>query len=289
MLGLERMLLDRAAPIGSWETVLPVEPDGDWLAAPCSVRDYAQAAHEAVLTGQRLPRERPARIRPGAGMLEEFVRLWDRDDDAVASYAATWGLLGLCEHGRGARHGELPGEPDTAQRCRPASRESILRWRQLSLAASEILTAAAELHQGRKPAFERAYPAHLLHGPDAPRAASVPPPWMAKGLVGAAIGVFLQDGGCSTALRWGLPKNSTAGPQFTVMPHSLLAAVGVQLALAIARTDGLAFCSACGRAYPPKRRPQAGRRNYCPDCGVQAARRDAARDFAARRLEQKGS
>jgi hypothetical protein len=60
-------------------------------------------------------------------------------------------------------------------------------------------------------------------------------------------------------------------------------AVIANVVFAIARTDGLAVCTACGRAYSPlKRRPQSGRRNYCPDC-KNARWRDSKRDQRARK------
>jgi hypothetical protein len=36
--------------------------------------------------------------------------------------------------------------------------------------------------------------------------------------------------------------------------------------LAVARSDGLATCSACGALFAPRRRPNPNRRRFCPEC-----------------------
>jgi hypothetical protein len=61
--------------------------------------------------------------------------------------------------------------------------------------------------------------------------------------------------------------------------------LGVQLLQAIAQASTVAVCSGCGRTYHREgRRPQAGRRNYCPVCrreGVPV--KMAKRDYRKRR------
>jgi hypothetical protein len=62
---------------------------------------------------------------------------------------------------------------------------------------------------------------------------------------------------------------------------SLIGALTVQL-LASAAGSGFSVCSACGKPYVPRRRPAAGRRQYCPSCGRAAALRDAKAAYRAR-------
>jgi len=55
--------------------------------------------------------------------------------------------------------------------------------------------------------------------------------------------------------------------------------LGMQLAFTLAQAE-LTVYSGCGRDYPRTgRRPQAGRLNYCPDCGERTRSRDAQREF----------
>jgi hypothetical protein len=71
-------------------------------------------------------------------------------------------------------------------------------------------------------------------------------------------------------------------PSLALGPTTLHGALVTSLATSIARGE-LAVCTACGRAYTPKRRTSPGRRNYCddPDC-KKARQAHAQRDHAAR-------
>jgi predicted RNA-binding Zn-ribbon protein involved in translation (DUF1610 family) len=57
----------------------------------------------------------------------------------------------------------------------------------------------------------------------------------------------------------------------------LSGALALQLAFAVASSEGVTTCFACGRFYTPSRRPAAGRRSFCPDCGLRAAWRTSKR------------
>lgn len=77
---------------------------------------------------------------------------------------------------------------------------------------------------------------------------------------------------------------------------TLIGALGVQIMLAIGRTDSLAQCTGCGRPYLPLTRegtpyrPSNRRRNYCETCREAGVpQRDAARDYRARKKEKQGS
>jgi predicted RNA-binding Zn-ribbon protein involved in translation (DUF1610 family) len=63
----------------------------------------------------------------------------------------------------------------------------------------------------------------------------------------------------------------------------LLGALALRLMLVVANSEGFALCASCHQSYFPKRRPDPTRRNYCPQCGKQAAWRDAARAVRERR------
>ena len=87
------------------------------------------------------------------------------------------------------------------------------------------------------------------------------------------------------------------GPMGT---YSLFGVLATQLALAVARADGLYFCTGCRLPYIRSRgtrRPKPGNNNYCEACrgtsGKDQARRDARdrlrqRQSEARRLHSKG-
>ena len=63
-----------------------------------------------------------------------------------------------------------------------------------------------------------------------------------------------------------------------------MTALAVRLAFAAAAGKGFWVCSNCGSPYAPPRRPQRGRRNYCPGCQEKGVpKRDAAREYRARK------
>jgi hypothetical protein len=58
----------------------------------------------------------------------------------------------------------------------------------------------------------------------------------------------------------------------------MLAAVGLQLALTLSNSDNLYVCSGCAYPYArpaTKRSPKTGQANFCEDCGLATARRQA--------------
>jgi hypothetical protein len=99
--------------------------------------------------------------------------------------------------------------------------------------------------------------------------------------LGIAISAWLRMAAITIDVRW-LERR----PNVSLIGAPLFGALGVQLMLALTRSDGLAICTSCGEPYVPKRRPSRSRRNYCGSCGRTAAIRDAAREFRRRRLEE---
>ncbi|WP_373068561.1 hypothetical protein [Gemmatimonas sp.] len=68
-------------------------------------------------------------------------------------------------------------------------------------------------------------------------------------------------------------------PHFDMAGGTLFGALGIQVALAVARSEGLAICSECGLVYVPKRRSRGDGPTRCPEkaCRIDAAKRDSAR------------
>jgi hypothetical protein len=56
-----------------------------------------------------------------------------------------------------------------------------------------------------------------------------------------------------------------------------LGTVWLEIAQSLSGTRGLCQCDGCHKFYErKKRRPDPGKRNYCDDCGTNAAKRDSA-------------
>src|SRR5437773_5650623 len=91
-------------PIGARPLAVPhhVLLEGDWLRWWTS--ESAQPLHAFPKGLPANERDRllgkPIAVSPGRGMLENFVRLHRGSDEDIRSFAAKWGPLGICEHGR---------------------------------------------------------------------------------------------------------------------------------------------------------------------------------------------
>lgn len=222
-------------------------------------------------------------------MFDQFLNLSDADSDSIFRYAKRWGPIGFCKHNLPSTHNlgwatenkivgfcDPRGWPD---RCW----ELIFLWRKFSRQARAMLNIGARLREG-KPGVEEDWKLfdrwEYTELGESVWKWRLPPQraflsreintWLLLGDVG--VGLTLRKDDYSFSLQY--------HPQL-----GLFGALACQLALAITRAEGLAICSACGRAYAPPRKPNPDLRNYCRSCGRRAAMRDASRDYR-RRIKQ---
>jgi hypothetical protein len=81
------------------------------------------------------------------------------------------------------------------------------------------------------------------------------------------------------------------GARLQVSSDGLFGALVSDLMLAVAGSDGFAFCSACGLAYIPEQMPRRGQRRFCQECrDLKKDKRAADRDYREkqRRLRKEG-
>lgn len=98
-----------------------------------------------------------------------------------------------------------------------------------------------------------------------------------------AVFRWVQLGNVRPVISWEMDQ-----PQVTMAGGGLFAAVGVQLMLRVAKTEGLALCSSCGEPYVPRRRPTEGRRRYCDGCRDSSApMKDAVADYRRREKQRR--
>ena len=103
-------------------------------------------------------------------------------------------------------------------------------------------------------------------------------------MVAARIEEWLWWGNVRPWIRWLQPQ-----PTFT-LAGGTFGILAFQMMLAVTNTHGLAVCTGCGNPYlRQNRKPQLGRRNYCPGCRERkVGARDRKRAQRARRREQHG-
>jgi len=227
-----------------------------------------------------------------AGLLESFIQLCHGSDSDIARFAAKWGALDICcKHNLPSSHLpfrhilalDLDEAPCTAMGLWSWRGAFLAAWRDYSGKARAILDIAAQLHidPARSPSLDLWRPLHnfLPNGlvadvlgqalPDIQRFVA-PPPQQAK-LLGTVIDHWLALGDVQVSFTWDGRPHTSFGT------GNLFGALGLQLALAVSRTDGLAICDACGHTFIPVRQRRAGSPTYCPECGPRASKRESAR------------
>ncbi len=195
------------------------------------------------------------------GALNAFVRI--KTPDHILRFARCYGPLRLCKHGRPPMH---RGEDGERRWCAPLGRESTNRWLDYVGLARSCLDFAAAI---------KVDPERVL----------------AKGVgklfVTDIINEWLGDTGIRLELNW-----DSKEPALILTGGDIFGALGVQLLSAVT-SNTLAVCSGCGMPYLREgRKPQAGRRNYCPACGNRVAnrlRRRDKRDRDKRKVIQTGN
>jgi len=213
-------------------------------------------------------------IPPGYALLTEFLKLSDASDAAIENYAQTWGVLDICEHGVPATHNarrtavDPPGSACGPRRDGESFWEKIADWRQFSREARAILNIAADLHLGKRATGDD----WLVVGCGARPNADAE-----RVVLSFSVNRWLGLANVRLLFTWeSEPVVHIGGP-------GLFGMLALQLASAIAR-NGLVLCSGCSGRYEATRKPQSGRRSYCPECRKRGVpTRDAQRARQKRR------
>lgn len=262
-------------------------------------------------------------VHTAPAMLSGFVQLVEASDEAIAEYGKTWGQLHVCdEHMLPVTHVRFSIAAASYPPCRiaaigaPSSRTPILVWRYWSRAAQALLRIANALREGNsgQPGDWHAISQSELdiwrremvlfaryQPPNEPRTndvhgqalAFLPRGWFdddgqvaasidaQRTMVASALNEWLLLGDVNLALDW-----TASEPSIHLGSPSLFSALGIELMLAVSRSDQLEVCTSCGNPFPAQRRPRPGQRRYCPACGRDAAVRDAARAYRARKADE---
>lgn len=227
--------------------------------------------------------------------LEQFVGLTREGSERILEFARRWGVLDICKHNLPASHNPpthpLPSDWSTPPWCTPLGNENsystgwepLSVWRDLSAQFRAILNIRACL-EGDKTGKPEDWRIAVCN--------ESAPYWdqtleSDHDRLAIRVNEFLKMGAVAPFVQWfdydrrqkGLPIQGWA---IKLKFGGLFGALAAELAFAVARTDGLAICSACAKSYTPRRRPAAGRRQYCDGC-KKASRRDARRDCTRRK------
>ena len=116
---------------------------------------------------------------------------------------------------------------------------------------------------------------------------SIEPGWQpndvaeGRSMLAMDINAWLAEGMVQPMFAWG-----EIGTSVALGSRCLFGALGLQLLVTIAGSQGMALCSACGHWYSPSRQPRPGQRSFCVTCRQnRAPGRCASRDYRKRRAK----
>jgi hypothetical protein len=228
------------------------------------------------LIWRRSPADRPVSAK--SGLLLAFANLADGGPESILRFARRWGVLELCAHGFPASHNHTNRPP--GEWCHAIRREPLARWRLYARRARAVLTIAMGLdrdEQDRR-GLAAAWQALPDWGGDEWDPAKQSAALDRFNLGNEVKTTWLMHGGVKPGIGW---RDDEL--RIVLRGFGLYGALAAQLALAVGKAGELYECSGCDQLYgrdPEGRRPQKGRRNYCPACRARGLPvRDAARDY----------
>lgn len=264
--------------------------------------------------GWLFPSGQGERVQVGAyqtGLLAEFARLAEADDERIRSFASRWGMLHICEHRMPGTHSsgvvaELASGPWTACSSMvagdpPLVGEPTELWRQYAGQAGAFLFLADRVKQGLPTKMSdwdplrSLFPHFVLPDDQYPERVRKLTTLPERGVIGEIRMVIPQMKDARLALAYGIRKWlrmaavdvqfdwRSPEPTLTFGGRSLFGALATMLAVGISGSEGLLLCSHCRLPYSPTRRPR-GPRHFCGDCREAGIpQRYASQDYRRRR------
>ena len=219
-----------------------------------------------------LKKERPYQSDT-TGMLDAFVRITGAT--SALRFAKKYGMLQICRHGLPYSH--APACLASSQRSgwNPEWREPLEGWFHQAKRARAILglSAAIQIGDERAPVGSKDDWTFLYERREGKASIDelmqdfIAKPSLAKNFLASDINNWLVEGNVRPTISWG--EEEALGFSLNASTFGLL---GVQLMTAASRVQDVYFCDGCGNPYSrKKRKPQAGRHQYCEACGEQAA------------------
>lgn len=232
------------------------------------------------------------------GMLDAFLRIGGGDD--VLRFAQHYGILELCNHDQPIMYGQsMKCTPRDWSVCRPRGWphicwEPIDGWLRFVRQAKAMVSIAAALNQG-EPTKQTHWANLAWSDPKQPTSNSAnklafsdqEKSRLGERLANSGkiyqrqqlaeeVGKWLRMGGVEPLFTW-----SRSGPSIG-LTGTTFGTLAVQLMFAVGKSQAIAVCNGCGQPYMREgKKPQKGRRNFCPSCGSTVASRLRKRDKRA--------
>ena len=258
-------------------------------------------------------------VSPPVGMLDSFLRLARAETSRpFERFARKYGIFGAALLPLGGPRAEseillpdagIEGENPSALRCsrwavstrmrpRGKSSEPLIFWKQFARAAVAMLEIAMDLNrEPPKPGSEENWRSLGPFTEDDLVEAAKSSVEAAKEYLFGTLESWMSAGRVVlrvAPLNFHDEKRPRWEPYIgygSMDTYSLFGVLATQLALAVARADGLYFCTGCRLPYiraRGTRRPKPGNNNYCEECRGKSGK-DQARRYARDRFRQKQS
>ena len=239
----------------------------DWI-APAKVRLIkpikGRSGHSQLEIVWELRVREIRRVRPPSGLLERFMDLADKSDEAIRGFAERFGSLGVY--------------------CTGFHFESCDVWRYFATAMLSLLKIAAQEYH-RHPGSSADWDAigkvpqsiHELHFSDNRKFSTeselgwyIAASGVAHGdhrnrlMLVRLVNDLLALGKARPWVRW--PKDALR-PRIVFSSPGLLSYLALQLALRVTKMNSFFLCTHCQKEYSPTARaPKKGQRRFCPEC-----------------------
>jgi len=206
-------------------------------------------------------------------LLMRFINLADAPTESIRRFASVWGPLYWCQTHRD--YCWKPAQIIEKNECRWLGREPVNVLRQVAGELGAAFRIAASLTEGT-PVPADAW--RMIPGCDlfeSQKPVSDQKMWLTQ-----IINENLRKRGVGWSFVW---KENRTEPELSV--DSGFGFIGIawfQVAQLLTGSRGIYVCSGCAKPYVRRsKRPKSSTRNYCPDCGSKAAKRDWIREKRA--------
>lgn len=204
------------------------------------------------------------------GVLNDFVKLADATDEEILAFAKKWGPLWLC-----VKHRDCIWSPNSVRVkwngkedcCLWVPAEPLHLYRRYARMARAILNAAYCLVEG-KPVPTSLWVEAGWSGEESQFDVA-----LQRFFLASSVNGWLSNSDVTLWLNWG----SEVRPRLSVdTGWGCFQKIWLELAQCLTGARQLCVCDMCNRLYVRYgRKPQAGRKNYCPDCREQNAKQRA--------------
>lgn len=243
----------------AYQQLLAAAKDYDhWFSTcPTAIAPAGFVYTEKQLSEKGISIEVPTTEPDTAGLLQRFIRLAGKEDDALVDFANSYGSL---------EQREGTGFSSTGPGPRLSVIEPVELWRAYSRGLGATLNVAARLWREEAGASSQEWTAIAeMIGHDLHLSAEVQ---QERSRLGYVIQTLLNRGGILVDYEW----SHGPGPSLELRGGGLLGFLAREVAFTVAKAEGLDLCAGCGEAFQPTVKRKRSGLSWCDGEECQRAR-----------------